>query len=135
MTRHSDEPAGSLAADAGSAPNAGRFRLADRIAHAMIEHDYGDRIMWGDGLLNDAIVDHVRGRLAEHPLDRMIAACNALERAPDLFRKYRAHGCDSRNRARVVRGFQLIGTPRPFPAGDAPNPQAQTPSSENPHHD
>ena len=95
-----------------------RVRLADRIAAAMIAKDYGDRIMWGDGLLNDAIVDHVRGRLSRHPLDRLTAACNALDRAPDLFRKYRVNGCDSRCRNRVVRAYQLIGKPRPI-ADDA----------------
>lgn len=96
-----------------------RVRLADRIAQAMIEQDYGDTIMWGDGLLNDIAHGHVTGRLSRHPLDRMIAACNALERAPDLFEKRHIHGCDSRNRERLVRGFKLIGTPRPIPSAPA----------------
>jgi hypothetical protein len=82
--------------------------------HAMIEEDYGDRIMWGDGLLNDVVYGHVTGRMAKHPLDRMIVALNALERAPDLFRKTHVHAHDSACRERVVRCFQLIGTPRPL---------------------
>lgn len=91
-----------------------KVRLADRIAHAMISQDYGDHIMWGDGLLNDVAYGHVRGRMGRHPLDRMTAACNALERAPDLFKKSRTLGMDSRGRERVVRYFCLIGKPRPM---------------------
>lgn len=93
----------------------GRVRIADRIAHAMIEQDYGGMIMWGDGMLNDAICGHVTGKLARHPLDRMIAACNALERAPDLFEKRMIRAVDSNNHERLVRGFKLIGIPRPLP--------------------
>jgi hypothetical protein len=89
-----------------------RVRLADHIARAMIDQEYGDTIMWGDGLLNDIAVDHVKGKLGRHPLDRMIAALNALERAPDLFEKGMIHGCDCSGHNRVVRGFKLIGTPR-----------------------
>ena len=91
-----------------------RLRLADRIAHAMVEQDYGDTIMWGDGLLNDVAYGHVSGKMAGHPLDRMIMALNALERAPDLFEKRMINGCDSRGANRVVRGFKLIGKPRPM---------------------
>lgn len=91
-----------------------RVRLADRLAHAMIEQDYGSTIMWGDGLLNDVAYGHVSGRLSNHPLDRMILALNALERAPDLFEKRMIHAHDSNNHSRVVRGFKLIGTPRPL---------------------
>lgn len=93
-----------------------RVRLADRIAHAMIADDgYTDCIMWGDGLLNDCVVDHgSKAKMARHPLDRMIIALNALERAPDLFEKRRIHAHDSNANARVVRSFRLIGTPRPL---------------------
>jgi hypothetical protein len=98
---------------------AARFRLADRIAHAMIADDYGATIMWGDGLLNDVACGHVSGRLSRHPLDRMIAALNALERAPDLFEKRMIRACDSNGSERVVRGFKLIGVPRPVPIDDA----------------
>lgn len=93
-----------------------RVRLADRIAHAMIEADYGDTIMWGDGLLNDVAYGHVKGKMAKHPLDRMIVALNALERAPDLFEKRMIHGCDCSGNNRLVRGFKLIGKPRPITA-------------------
>lgn len=92
-----------------------RVRLADRIAHAMIAEDYGSTIMWGDGLLNDVAYGHVTGRMANHPFDRMLAALNALERAPDLFEKRHIRGCDSRGQNRLIRGFKLIGTPRPLP--------------------
>jgi hypothetical protein len=94
---------------------AGRFRLADRIAHAMLAEDFGSTIMWGDGLLNDVSYGHVSGRLSKHPLNRMILALNALERAPDLFEKRMIHAHDSNNSERLVRGFKLIGTPRPMP--------------------
>jgi hypothetical protein len=93
-----------------------RIRLADRIAHAMIEQDYGSSIMWGDGLLNDVAYGHVKGRRSKHPLDRQLAALDALERAPDLFQKHyiRLHTGPGE---RLVRSFKLIGTPRPLPTG------------------
>lgn len=91
-----------------------RVRLADRIAHAMIEQDYGGTIMWGDGLLNDAAYGYVKGRRAFHPMNRMQAAVDALARAPDLFAVRHINAHDSLNRARVVRSFKLIGTPRPL---------------------
>jgi hypothetical protein len=95
-----------------------RYRLADRIAQAMIDDDgyYDQCIMWGDWLLNDCVVDHgCTGKMARHPLDRMIVALNALERAPDLFQKQHVHAHDCNANARVVRSFKLIGTPRPRP--------------------
>lgn len=92
-----------------------RVRIADRIAHAMIEQDYGSTIMWGDGLLNDVAADHITGKMSRHPLDRMTAACNALERAPDLFEKRFIRGHDCNGHDRLVRGFKLIGTPRSQP--------------------
>lgn len=104
----------------GRSPS-GRVRLADRIAHAMIEDGYGQHIMWGDGLLNDAAYGHVKGRLSRHPLDRMIAALNALDRAPDLFEKHWYSGIDSNGRPRRLRAFKLIGIPRPItPEGPLP---------------
>jgi hypothetical protein len=75
---------------------------------------YGDIIMWGDGLLNDASYGHVTGKMSKHPLDRMIMALNALERAPDLFEKRHVRAHDSNCHERLVRSFKLIGTPRPL---------------------
>lgn len=94
-----------------------RIRLADRIANVMLDPDsgYGNVIMWGDGLLNDVAYGHVTGRMSKHPLDRMIMALNALERAPDLFQKSWTLAHDSNGRQRRVRSFRLIGTPRQCP--------------------
>lgn len=91
-----------------------RYRLADVIAHAMPLNDYGDRIMWGDGLLNNVAYGRVRGRMSNHPLDRMIMALDALDRAPDLFEKGYAMIWTG-TRETKVRSFRLIGTPRPIP--------------------
>ncbi|MEO0568292.1 MAG: hypothetical protein AAF066_11210 [Pseudomonadota bacterium] len=82
------------------------MRIADHIAEYMREHDI-HCLMWGDGSLVNAAREHISGRSGSHPLNVMTAACNAMERAPDLFRKTRIHGCDANGNARVVRGFWL----------------------------
>lgn len=81
---------------------------------------YGRMIMWGDGLLNDVSYGHVNGRMGNHPLDRQIAALNALDRAPDLFRKFHVKAYVGPGE-RIVRCFELIGTPRPFQPKDPQN--------------
>lgn len=91
-----------------------RARIADRFAHAMIEQDFGPNVMWGDGFLSDLAGGLVKGKMSRHPLDRMTAMLNALERAPDLFEKRYIRGGDCKGRNRLVRGFKLIGTPRPI---------------------
>lgn len=94
-----------------------RYRIADDIAHQLIDgYDFkiGSIVMWGDGILSDAS-GLITGKLSNHPLDRMTAACNALERAPDLFQKVKIRGMDSHARSRDVRGFRLIGKPRHQP--------------------
>ncbi len=101
-----------------------RVRIADRVAHAIIK-DGTESVLWGDGILNDAGGDYVKGKMAHHPLDRITAVCNALERATDLFEKKLVHAHDSNCNPRAVRGFWLIGTPRPLPS-PPPNPQPST---------
>lgn len=79
------------------------MRIADRIALHMREQGT-EWIMWGDGSLVDAAHGHVK---ANHPLDVMRAACDAMDRAPDLFEKHTIRGMDSRARDRLVRGYRL----------------------------
>ena len=83
------------------------MRIADHIAIYMREHDIS-ALMWGDGALVNASRAHISGRSGAHPLNVMTAACNAMERAPDLFRKTRVHGSDANGNARVVRCFWLL---------------------------
>lgn len=81
-----------------------RRRIADTIAERM-RAEGRDSVLWGDGFLSD---QRDLFRLANmHPLNVIEAACNALERAPDLFEKRMVHAHDARCRARVVRGFKL----------------------------
>lgn len=82
------------------------MRLADRIAVEMTSRGVAC-VCWGDGVLVDACRDHVSLR-NDHPINVMKAACDALERAPDRFQKFRMKGHDSRARARTVRAFKLI---------------------------
>lgn len=83
------------------------MRIADRIADALIAEGI-TCVCWGDGILVDAAREHLRGRAAAHPLNAMTAACNALERAPDRFRKFKMRGHDCNGRQRAVRAFELI---------------------------
>ena len=85
------------------------MRIADHIA-AQMRADAITCVCWGDGILCDVARPLLRGRAASHPLNAMTAACDALERAPDLFRKFRMRGHDSNGRARIVRAFELIDT-------------------------
>jgi hypothetical protein len=87
-------------------------RIADRVAHLLIA-DGVESVVWGDGVLAEAACQH--GTKHVHPLDRIQAAINSCEQAPDLFRKTRIHGHDSRGRPRITRCFWLIGEPRPLP--------------------
>lgn len=84
-----------------------RIRLADRIAHAMLDRGWRS-IIWGDGLLVDVARQHVS---VTHPLDIQIAALNALGRAPDLFTPGHVRVWTGRREQRV-RSFRLIGVPR-----------------------
>jgi hypothetical protein len=63
-------------------------------------------VSWGDGILVDTCREHMRLKNS-HPLNVMKAACDAMERAPDLFEKFMMYGHDARARARVVRAFRL----------------------------
>ncbi|WP_422363133.1 hypothetical protein [Pyruvatibacter mobilis] len=81
-------------------------RIAEYIAEALIE-DGTTCVCWGDGILVDVARPHLKGHAASHPLNVMTAACNALERAPDLFEKRKMYGMDCRGRARLVRMFML----------------------------
>lgn len=85
----------------------GRKRIADHIADAL-RREGTEWVCWGDGILCDVARPLLRGRAAAHPLNAITAACDAMERAPDLFEKHLMHGHDSRTRARVVRAFRLI---------------------------
>ncbi len=82
------------------------MRIADHIAIAMREAGLSS-VMWGDGLLVNAARQHMRLRNS-HPLNVMTAACNAMERAPDIFEKRHIRGCDCNGNSRLVRGFLLI---------------------------
>lgn len=81
-------------------------RIADRIAAYMREHDLG-ALCWGDGHLANAARPWLRGKAGAHPLNAMTAGCNAMERAPDLFRKTLIRAADSAGNSRVVRCFWL----------------------------
>lgn len=83
------------------------MRIADHIAEYMRAEGHRS-LCWGDGALVNAARDHIKGRAGSHPLNVMTAACNAMERAPDLFEKFKIHGHDCRSNARVVRAFRLI---------------------------
>lgn len=94
----------------------GQYRLADRIAHAMLDRQFGNEISFGDDLLSECVLDHrCKGRMTKHPFDRMTYALHALDRAPDLFVKRREYGVDTSNRSHIVRTFTLVGIPRPKP--------------------
>lgn len=86
------------------------MRIADHIAAALRE-DGTEWVCWGDGILVDVAKPHLKGHAASHPLNVMTAACNAMERAPDLFEKHKMHGMDCRGRSRVVRAFKLKSKP------------------------
>lgn len=78
-------------------------RIADRIAVKMREIGL-TRCCWGDAFLGDDYGIKLRNN---HPLNRITAACNAMERAPDLFEKYHIRGMASGGQERIVRGFRL----------------------------
>ena len=82
-------------------------RLADRIADEMKRQNVRC-VSWGDGLLVDVCRSRMRLK-NDHPLNVMKAACNALERAPDRFRKFMMRGHDCNGNARLVRAFELRG--------------------------
>jgi hypothetical protein len=83
-----------------------RKRIADYVADYMREENMSS-VCWGDGFLVDASASHIRGKMSKHPLDIMTAACNALERAPDIFEKFMMRGHDCNGNPRVVRAFRL----------------------------
>ena len=85
------------------------MRIADHIA-AYMDREGITYAAWGDGFLCDVGRPLMRGRAAAHPLNSITAACDAMERAPDLFRKFRMRGHDSNGRARIVRCFERINT-------------------------
>jgi len=92
------------------------MRLAERIANELRSQG-GVWCSWGDGILVDVCYDHVKIR-NKHPLNVMKAACDAMERAPDIFEKLMIRGHDARCRPRLIRAFKL----RPSPSvedGDA----------------
>lgn len=88
-----------------------RIRLADRIAAHMIEEGITN-CCWGDGFLVDVCRDHMSLE-NDHPIMVLTAACNAMERAPDLFKKWKIRAMDSRGHDRVVRAFGLKDDVKP----------------------
>ena len=87
------------------------MRLADHIAAEMRLQGI-HCVCWGDGMLVDVCSDRMRLK-NDHPLNVMTAACDAMERAPDLFRKFMMLGHDARCRQRLVRAFELVKTVDP----------------------
>lgn len=81
------------------------MRLAERIAEAL-RAEGAVWVCWGDGILVEACGDHVKLK-NNHPLNVINAACNAMERAPDIFEKHLVRGHDARCRSRLVRAFKL----------------------------
>lgn len=78
-------------------------RIADRIA-AHLRSLGITSCCWGDGLLTEEFGINLKNN---HPLNRMTAACDAMERAPDLFEKFHIRGMASNGQERIVRAFRL----------------------------
>lgn len=81
-------------------------RLADHVADEM-DRRGTQYVSWGDGILVDVCRERMHLK-NDHPLNVLKAACDALERAPDRFRKFMMVGHDARGRTRTVRAFELL---------------------------
>ena len=94
---------------AGKKESLGRgqaVRIAEHIA-AELKRAGLCSVSWGDPILVDSLPERTRRRNS-HPLAAMKSACDALDRAPDLFTKAFIKAHDKSGTPRVVRSFRLI---------------------------